>query len=388
MKPPILTVQVEDILRRNESSYQQRVLPGPYSHTISAFGGFDTASFTLNTTQTEAENWLEHGIMRHVAVYGSALDIVWEGFLNELRVTVGPLTVTHGPFLDMANRVSVLYTPQVLGGVGAVSGSQTITADADGAESQVLYGVQPVVLSSGATTDAQAIKERDQYLLDNKWPKTTERLSSSANRPVTVRVGCKGYQHLLNWPYYDDTAGTSYAHVKLAAVLAASPNAVWLDYGTSYIETNNLDVRNAETDYRPAITIIKEIVAAGGATNDLRWLFQVLENRYVYYKVAPTSVDYMARVSGRGLVIHSAEQAVIDPWRLRPGYWLSLDDFMVGRDFPALTIADDSLHRDPRLMFLEKVSYRAPFGLQVAGGNTDEINQLLAKYGLEGMPTT
>jgi len=36
-------------------------------------------------------------------------------------------------------------------------------------------------------------------------------------------------------------------------------------------------------------------------------------------------------------------------------------------------------------MFIEKVTYRAPYGLQLQGGNTDEIVQVMAQMGAGGI---
>jgi len=318
-------------------------------------------------------------------VYGDALDVVFKGFVNQLRISIGLLTVTLGPMLNLANRVAVLYTPQTVGTYGIASGSQQITDDADDTDSQGAFGIWPVVLSSGATTLAEAENHRDKYLYDNKWPKTTESLSDSSRSP-SVQVDCLGYMHMLNFPYTNATITTPYyAHTKILAILAASPKISWFNPNTVNVNTNNLSVQSREVDYRPALTILKEIVAAGGATNDLRWMFQILEDQNVYYTAVPTSIDYMAYVANQGLIIYSADQAEVAPWRVRPGHWLSLDDFMVGRAAPALTSADSSLQEDPRLMFIEKVTYTAPYGLRLYGGNTDEINQLLGKFGLKGI---
>ena len=390
MKPHIITVNKRDPIRRSNFYYAQRVTPGPYSHTVNAFGGYDTASFTLNTTQTEAEDWFENGLMRDVKVFGSALDTVWEGFIDEIRITVGPLTATIGPLLDVANKVAVLYTPLLHGAAGDVTGSQTLSAWQEDTTINDFFGTMPKIINAGTITDGSFGSDdnvgylRDTYLRDNKWPKTTESLSSSANRPVTVSVKCKGYFHLLNWYYYRDATGTIGASDKIIHVLRNTPNISWLSFGEAHIDSNTMLIAKQEISYRTAKTVIKSIVVLGDAWNN-RWLFSVLANREVHYNQIPNDVEYMARVSSRGLVIRSSRQALIEPWRLLPGYWLSMDDFLVGRTFPALTLPFPSLHEDPRLMFVEKVTYRAPFGLQLQGGNTDEINQLLAQMGAGGM---
>ena len=202
---------------------------------------------------------------------------------------------------------------------------------------------------------------------------------------MAVQLNCKGYYHWLNWPYYAAApTGTSTPSAKIITVLGDTPNSAWLTYGVFYIVSNALTIPGLDLDYRTALTVIKDAVVRGDTSGN-RWLFYILNNRDAYYKQIPTTIDYMANVTDRGLALRTADQAQVEPWRMKPGYWLSLDDFMVGRNFPSLSIPNSSLAEDPRLMFIEKVTYRAPYGLQLQGGNTDEIIQVMAQQGLGGM---
>jgi len=379
VKPPIIAVSVWDRLSRSDFQFYRRVVPDTYTHTITAFGGYDTAQMTLSTTRTQAENWLEDGLGRHIEVYASALDVVWEGFIDQIRVNVAPLTVTLGPLLDACNRAYVMYSPLVAGAAGAASGGQSITANADDSDSQNHYGILPKVISAGTVTDTEAEYIRDVYLANNAWPKATESFTSQADRAVTVTLDCKGYYHWLNYPYTAAAGATINASLKIANVLAAGPNVSWLAFGPDDFQDNTLQVLPLEDQYRPALTVINDVVSRGDAFND-RWLFMILDNLGIYYYPAPTDIEYQAYIQDRGLVLQSPSQATIQPWRMLPGRWLSFVDFMVGRRVP-----DTATNADPRLMFVEKVTYRAPFGLQLQGGNTDEIYQVLARYGMGAM---
>lgn len=377
MNPPIIAVSVFDRLIRTNFRFYRRIVPQTYSHTIAAFGGYDTAQMTLATTQNEAEDWMEDGLGRHVEVYAAALDTIWEGFVDQIRVNVAPLTATLGPLLDADNRVYAMYSPLVQGDQGDVAGGQAITSYQDNAQSQDRYGILPVILNAGTVTTADAEYFRDVHLADNAWPKATESFTSQAEKEISVTLSCKGYYHWLTYPYTAAAGAAVYASAKIAAVLAATPNSAWLDYGTGHIDSNALGVSPLEDQYRPALTVVKDVVARGDGS--ARWLFQVLNEREAYYHAAPTDVAYQAYVQDRGIVLQSPSQATIQPWRMRPGFWMALLDFMVGRSVP-----ETATNADPRLVFVEKVTYRAPFGLQLAGGNTDEIYQVIAAMGMGG----
>ena len=229
MKPPIISVNLYDPLRRGAFNFYQRVTPNTYTHTTSAFGGYDSATITLGASQSEAEDWLENGLMRHIKVYASAMDVIWEGFVNEIRLNLGPLSVTYGPILGMSNRVLTVFTPLEEGNEYFVYGSQVFTDYENNTDSQDRYGIMPVALNGGSQTLVSAEIIRDTHLANNAWPKLTQSWTSQANRPVTVTLKCKGYYHLLNY-HYVGILGTSDASVKLEAVLAYTPNSAWLTY--------------------------------------------------------------------------------------------------------------------------------------------------------------
>ncbi len=58
--------------------------------------------------------------------------------------------------------------------------------------------------------------------------------------------------------------------------------------------------------------------------------------------------------------------------------YLFFSDLLTGRTLPT------ELRTDPRYMFIETVQYRAPNQLQLMGGKTDRLPQMLARLGLGG----
>ena len=68
-----------------------------YTHQIDAYGGYISAQITLTADMGEAENWLENGLMRHIVVYDSAMQIIWAGFVNAIGISLNGLQVRHRP---------------------------------------------------------------------------------------------------------------------------------------------------------------------------------------------------------------------------------------------------------------------------------------------------
>jgi len=68
-----------------------------YRHRIQALGGFWTAEMSLSGNQEYAKEWLENGIGRTVVTYNDAQQRIWEGFVNEVEITIGEVTFVRGP---------------------------------------------------------------------------------------------------------------------------------------------------------------------------------------------------------------------------------------------------------------------------------------------------
>jgi hypothetical protein len=69
--------------------------------------------------------------------------------------------------------------------------------------------------------------------------------------------------------------------------------------------------------------------------------------------------------------------AAVKPWRVLPGKWLQVTDFLPGSSYATLL-------EDPRCMFIERVSFSIPWDVQLQGGDTDTAPQVLAQQGLAG----
>lgn len=352
-----------------------------YSHSIATVGGYQSASFSLAAGGQEASDWLEEGLGRHVEVYDPALERIWEGFVSRVTIQLGPLSVSRGPYMDIANRVKVAYTTATYTVLGVTfPGEDLITEPANDTDSQERYGILEMVLSTGVLASAEAEQIRDQYLVDFSFPPSSEELSLGGvgQAGVTVSVECEGYYRFFERYTYNHTPGNPLEtpiSTKLALVIAADPNGLF-STTNAQIQYNGFLVADDEDGQDKAWSVIGDLVARGDA-NDSRYIFAVLNDRQIIYDAIPTTVTYEHLLAEPGQpVLFSSGRGSVPYWRVRPGRWLSVPDFLPG------AAEATELRRDPRNIFIEAVSYTSPGTLVVSGGRVDGIAQRLARLGL------
>jgi hypothetical protein len=351
-----------------------------YQHMLNAVGGYWSATFTIHGTREEIEEWIVTGLGRHVVVKDYSGSIIWEGFVDSLTAALGGLSLKRGPLINVGNYVNLIYSTIDTNADPPIMGVRARTGYTSDTDSQALYSVLETMLSSGGATEATAEKARDNWIAERALPKTTQTLNLGGQSPASVNVRCLGYVHLLKkFTYYNRTTGLDDADDKIQIVIQAQPNTIFEDTAFANMDTNTVQVSLNETDNRKAWDIIKGIVALGDASNN-RWTFGIYQDREVYYNQAPTSVNYVHRVSDEEQIIETADGDLVYPWNVLPARWMRFVDILIGR-IPAST----SMREDPRVLFIESVTFTAPWGLSVTGGDTDTINQRLAKMGLAGV---
>lgn len=381
MRPPGPSVNVYDPLVEGGVARQRIDYPEGYSHTIQANGGFWSASFSVAGSVSDADEWLQNGLMRHVVAWDDALGRCWEGFVNSVEIAYGPLTVTAGPLLDVANRVDLYYSTVDNSTIPPTVGIRAATGITENTVSQGLYGVRTKILSTGGATAANAIQIRDTYLVEYTFPKVTKKWQTGQGKPPVVKVNCLGYVHMLDYPY-NQTAATApvTTSVKILAVLAANPNIAWLAFGTAGVATpaSPAYVHPYENDNNPAWEVIMDAVARGD-DNGVRWTFGIYGELGAQYASAPTTAEYHQMLGDPAQRVTTPAGAEVPPWSVRPAKWLLFPDLLAGYAEPSTLVTD------PRAMFIESVTYTAPRGLQLAGGRLDKLSTMLAKLGLSGI---
>lgn len=353
-----------------------------YSHNINAVGGFWDASITVETYHADAEDWYEHGLGRKIVVKNQWGFVVWSGFVNQITIGVSSQTITRGPIMEIVNRAGAIYTPRDFSVYPPTDGTQTITLLAEDIISQDEYGIFEQWVAAGTTTESIANQVRNVFLEQNRLPKTTGDLSISGEaNPVSLTLECLGKVHWLRvYPYNNFTPLVETIYDKLIQILTANPNAGWLSTNYNYIDDNLFAVDQLENKNRYAWDIINELLAIGNDTNDLRRIFGVYENDFIFYKTIPTEIEYEYKLSSKiQRVIDIKNQMPVHPWDIRPGRWIRVSDWLIGRPVNSV-----DLKSDPRNKFIENVNFSMPYTVGISGSPFDNLSQMLAKITYTG----
>ncbi len=349
-----------------------------WKHTIAIEGGYKSASFRINARQDYAENWLQDGPGRHVACHDPTGVLIWEGFVNKVSLTIGGFSIERGELVNICNRLQVNYTKIVK---GKDRGGKSTTATVNNTVSQASYGIFQKALTGGEMNTAEALQTANSYLAEHARPETNKRYSSGRQGSgIQVTVDCLGYYSLLDTYLYNDKVNTADVNLsaKLQSLVNAEPNNL-INRDYALMATNTLKVSPFEDVDGTAWSHIKALVAEGDA-NFNRYLFGVYGGRRVIYEQAPNTIYYQQRMSDPEARIETIIGQRVNPWNVLPGKWLIFLDLLVGRSLENAILRDD-----PRVMFIEEVTFTAPWGLDLSGGRFSTIEQRIAQKGLSGV---
>lgn len=352
------------------SGFITTLVPDSHTDTTQALGGYDSATISMRSSKSEIESWLDKGLGRHIEVFSPSGVKRWEGFVDEISASIGPLSITRGPMLDIVNKVKVRYSDYTTNITAA-------TASASNTTSQGLYGILYKILSAGKVSSTTATSIRDAYLLENAWPESNQTIAKGGD--LTMTLTCKGYRYLLDYPYNEATTTAYTLREKLIDVVAGAPTSGIFSASTAQIGTNTLSVAQLENTDRMGWDIIKELVAMGMVTSNARCIFGIYNDRVPYYSAIPSTAEYQMRLADIGINIMSNVGGQVDPWQVVPGKWIEFVDFMAGSVYSA------TMRQNPRYMFIESVTFTAPNEVSFTGGKTDKLPQKLAKLGLSGV---
>ncbi len=348
------------------------------SFQVDANGGFTGLGYAFQDKVNRVEEWIENGLGRHLELVDETHDELFRGFVNKVNGTIGGLAVSRGPLMGVCNRLTVVYTPIETDGEEPVGGTKTTTPIGNDLESQAKYGIIERVYSGGKCAEAVALDMRDSTLMETREPESTENLSIGSSNVPAITLEVRGYRDWLSTFVYNvETAGTQTITAKLQAVMATDPNGIFsTDY--SQVATNTTLVPAYDFSDRPAESIVKELVTYGDASFN-RYVWGIYEDEKLYYQPAPTSIAYYHRVLDKNQRILTVSNAELKPWKVLPGKWLSMVDFLPGHGSTA------TLREDPRNIFIESMRYAQPWQLEINGAKVSTLAQKLARLSLGGM---
>lgn len=344
------------------NNFYKRFLPVNYSHTHSAFGGFDSMSCDLLVDRYEAEYIFQNKMGARVAAFvDDPANMIWEGFINRITYRPGGIEVTRS-FDEMANRIYVTYTTSA--GVAAQ------TAVVNNTSSQALYGIKVGNYDADQNYSADVTQKTALSVVNlaqNAWPLTSQKFASGG---AILTIECLGFYWLWDWEIYTSASGviadanTVFRRVTVNAAAEPPANAFEIyesSATTGYdalIQANvTFNIARTESGGKTYLQFIKQITEAGDAAN-LRWVAGItpLDNnrgtRRVYYEPQSSTVAYLTRATNQPGVITDIYGRRVMPWEVKANKLIRVTDILGMTNFP-------SDLQDPRVTYINTVSYNS-----------------------------
>lgn len=348
-----------------------------FNYQSTAFGGYNSASVSFAASVAEISQWLQDALCRDLTFYGPALDVLWNGFVNQIQVSAGGRATTYGPVLDIGNAIVSEYAPVDVNLTLPSVGVSTLSSWGNDTESQARYGTWQKVFTAGARDPDEVDDLVNRWLAQMATPNTSHNLSSQG-QSVSVTLMAVGYfQALKSTIYSNESNGLVNASTKVEDLLDAETNGL-LSSTNADIDTNVLTVSEYDNSNRTLLDALTSVVTLGDASAN-RWLFGVYAGRKAIYQEAPSEVEYLFSSADFASGVSTLTYATVEPWAVKPGKWLFDPDFLVGK-VPAGT----PTREDPRMLFIETVQYSSPMTLTINGAPLDVLAQKLAQVTMTG----
>lgn len=353
-----------------------------------ANGGFETCSWTIGGTMQDVERWLQEGLGAHVEARDEAGVIRWEGRVNLIRVTAGGLRWQWGPLTDIGNRVGMRYNVINTATTPPTESEQTFYGWEEYADSQRRYGVSVVILSGGGMTFSNAGIATQTWMYLNAFPKlSTDVALGGEAGTISIQFQALGYKAWLGYPYNNTPqTGLVGADAKVGAILDADPNGFFSSANAEIRSTLFLNEVANESIDRSAWDLITSYTRCLDS-GIYRSMARVGPGRFFQFTPAPgysnpRDPDYMISLGDPGhYQVRDLNGALVRPWAVDAGTFAMLTDVMPGREF-VNTIYPIWWEQDPRLMFVERVTFTAPDRLQLVSGAFSDIPAMLKKFGI------
>lgn len=343
--------------------------------SIAAVGGYDRSSFVLKGTRDYLDDWFDDGIMRRVAWYNPEAVLIWEGFVNRMRYSFSDTQKTK-TMDGYYNRVYLKYTPLDFSVFPPIP-QPPVTLIVDDAAEQARLGVKSAVVSGGERVDATAFDWARTVLRERSEVPEGESVNTQQEEGASIEVECLGYYHALKWlPYIKSASGTIQANQVVQEVL-------------EYYHTVNpwvgTDFRNVDWNFRTASRgydgllscwdVIVNLIKEGGSGGE-RWVGGLYGNRRMTYKQSEAPDGLYGDQFQLWRAIEDPDKAIyevgtnveVKPWDVLPDRALHTVDINTGGT------------KD--LTYIEQMTFREPYSVQLVGGDDERLSVYLAQRGL------
>lgn len=296
-----------------------------YTHTISAVGGFTQASFTLKGDRAYLDAWFDDGLMRRVVFYNPEGVPVWEGFVEQMKYSVGTIQKTKS-VKGMYNRVYMRFSPLETAS-NPVTAGVPIALPYDDVDSQSKWGVKATVINGGELTHAEAYAWAQVILRTAAEPQLGETVNTQESGPPNIEMGLKGYFEVLNWvPYLSTSLGDLPAQQVVTEVLQYynAINPGWISTSPGWMDWNFRPERRMAGEYNTCWKVITNVVQRGGVSGE-RWVGGFYQDRTFAYKTAEDFrtlygeyLFYTRRLSDPAQRIYDENGVEVRPWDVVP----------------------------------------------------------------------
>lgn len=340
-----------------------------WSHRIAARKGFDRASFSLSGERLYLVDWFEHGLLRDVTRYDQYGNIMWQGYVHSLTLTLPGIQYTLS-IEHLANNVFAIYAPTDFSGPIPISGEPTITSPVADSTSQSLYGLSQHIVNAGNVLVATANALRDVHFIKYKYPTRTPR--ALAGSDFRLHVECRGYGDWFRRRYYTSiTTGTANA----STIVTNISSQVGQFIAATSIDTNTLPTSQYYSNIQQELSydVLNAIADAGDGT--VRWNWGVYEDRTLYFKAVPTGYEYVTYLSDPHQKVYTTTGLTVEPWQMRPDKFIRIPDLEV------LSIARNvDMTIDLQVQYINAVSWNedSPYKREIEYLEGDELASLLS----------
>lgn len=352
-----------------------------YTHEIRSRGGYYSANTSFKVPLSLAMEWLTDGVGRHVETYDQAQEMIWEGFVDKVTLSIGRLEYVMGPLIsqDIGNKVRIRYSVVDYSIAPPSVGVTLTSAYANNLASQNRYGIIQRTLSANEITETTASNIRDSWINEHASPRLSVRSSFLNNTEATLTVDCLGYWHYLDtWNYSNPATGGSTITEKITQVMDSSVNSGLFSEDYGFIDDNSLEVKTYEGGDKTPMSIMSEL-ATYGDTSDSRYNLGFGPGRKLYYTVMPAIVEYYQHFDGSVYTLAGQE---LYPWNVQPGKWILYAGLLPVSNVP-FGIAN--LRANPACAFIEAVTFSTPYNVDISTAFVSKLDQLFARMGMSGI---
>lgn len=373
-------VAYESVLNSQKLYGQQLIDDITFKHqqgvfSIDAVGGYETSTFVLKGSRDYLDDWYQDGILRRIVWYNPEGIQVWEGYVHKMRYVFGDTAKTKS-LEGYYNRVYLKYAPLDTSVSPPVAGDP-VTLQFDNVEQQAIYGVKSAVISGGERADSTAFAWGRTVLNERSKIPEGDSINTLAADEASIEIECRGYFETMKWiPYESSATGTDSADAVIQDIITFfdAINAGWISTDYGLMDYNYQTEGQGYDSLLSCAEVIKNIITMGGAGGE-RWVGGVYQNGQFIYKPAEDFEGLYGDEAHYFRSLNDPSKKIFDqstggevkPWDIVPDRIIQTNDMSLGLN---------------DLMYIERMTFREPYGIQLTGGDDDRLNVFLAQRGL------